>query len=182
MTILIPALLALFLMVARHYRAVAIEIANPLPLNVTNIQPPIVIIPMSQWNRMSQKGLRFALKLSRDILVVQVQAGGPSESDLSGKWAEFVEAPAAHAHLPIPKLVTVESPYRHVFNPLIDYILEVKRAHPDRQIAVLIPELVARRWYHHLLHNKRAAMLKALLLVRGDEDIVVINVPWYLSE
>jgi hypothetical protein len=41
---------------------------------------------------------------------------------------------------------------------------------------------VARRWYHHLLHNKRVAMLKALLLVRGDEDIVVINVPWSLSE
>jgi hypothetical protein len=38
-----------------------------------NIQPPIVIIPMSQWNKMSQKGLRFALKLSPDILVVQVQ-------------------------------------------------------------------------------------------------------------
>jgi len=68
-----------------------------------------------------------------------------------------------------------------VFNPLLDYILETKRRHPDRQIAVLIPELVARRWYHHFLHNKRAAMLKALLLVRGDEDIVVINVPWYLS-
>jgi hypothetical protein len=78
--------------------------------------------------------------------------------------------------------VTIESPFRHVFNPLLDYILEMKRTHPDRQIAVLIPELVARRWYHHLLHNKRAAMLKALLLVRSDEDIVVVNVPWYLSE
>jgi amino acid transporter len=182
MTLLIPTLLAAFLMVARHYRAVAVEIANPLPLNVSNIQPPIVIIPMSQWNRMSQKGLRFALKLSRDIVVVQVQAGAPAESDLSSKWREFVEAPAAAAGLPIPKLITVASPFRHVFNPLIDYILEVKRANPDRQVAVLIPELVARRWYHHFLHNKRAAMLKALLLVRGDEDIVVINVPWYLAE
>jgi amino acid permease-like protein len=181
MTILIPALLALFLMVARHYRAVAIEIANPLPLNVANIQPPIVIIPMSQWNRMSQKGLRFALKLSRDILVVQVLAGGQTEGDLTGKWTEFVEEPARRAHLPVPRLVTIASPYRHVFNPLIDYILELKHEHPDRQIAVLIPELIARRWYHHLLHNKRAAMLKALLLVRGDEDIVVINVPWYLA-
>jgi amino acid transporter len=182
MTLLIPMLLAAFLMVARHYRSVAIEIANPRPLDVTNIQPPIVIIPMSQWNRMSQKGLRFALKLSRDILVVQVQAGVQSDSDLKQKWSEFVEAPALRAHLPIPQLVTLDSPYRHVFNPLIDYVLEVKRAHPDRQIAVLIPELVARRWYHHLLHNKRAAMLKALLLVRGDEDIVVINVPWYLAD
>jgi hypothetical protein len=56
----------------------------------------------------------------------------------------------------------------------------MKRRYPDRQIAVLIPELVAYRWYHHLLHNKRAGILKALLL-RGDEDIIVINVPWYLS-
>ncbi len=181
MTLLIPVLLAVFGMVRRHYNAVSVEIANPLPLDVKNIKPPIVIIPMSQWNRMSQKGLRFALKLSPDIFVVQVQAGGSSESDLSTQWPEFVEAPAARAHLAVPKLVTVASPYRHVFNPLIDYVLAVKREHPDRQIAVLIPELVARRWYHHLLHNKRAAMLKALLLVRGDEDIVVINVPWYLS-
>ena len=181
MTLLIPALLAVFGMVRRHYSAVSVEIANPLPLDVNNIKPPIVIIPMSQWNRMSQKGLRFALKLSPDIIVVQVQADASIHSDLSGRWPEFVEAPAARAHLAIPKLVTVASPYRHVFNPLIDYILEIKGQHPDRQIAVLIPELIARRWYHHLLHNKRAAMLKALLLVRGDEDIVVINVPWYLS-
>jgi hypothetical protein len=46
---------------------------------------------------------------------------------------------------------------------------------------VLIPELVEARWYHNLLHNKRAGTLKALLLLRGDENIVVINVPWYLS-
>jgi amino acid transporter len=181
MTLLIPILLAVFGMVSRHYHTVALEIANPLPLNVTNIQPPIVIIPMSQWNKMSQKGLRFALKLSPDIFVVQVQAGAPTESDLAGRWPEFVEAPTARARLPIPRLVTIASPYRHVFNPLIDYVLTMKQEHPDRQIAVLIPELVARRWYHHLLHNKRAAMLKALLLVRGDEDVVVINVPWYLQ-
>jgi amino acid transporter len=181
MTLLVPLLLVTFGAVRRHYHAVSLEIASPLPLNVTNIQPPIVIIPMSQWNKMSQKGLRFALKLSPDIFVVQVQAGGSTESDLTGRWPEYVEAPARAAHLPRPQLVTIASPYRHVFNPLLDYILEMKRAHPDRQIAVLIPELIARRWYHHLLHNKRAAMLKALLLVRGDEDVVVINVPWYLS-
>jgi hypothetical protein len=78
--------------------------------------------------------------------------------------------------------VAVESPYRHVFNPLLDYVLQTKRDHPDRHVAVLIPELVVRRWYHHLLHNKRAALLKTLLLFRGDEDVVVINVPWYLRE
>jgi hypothetical protein len=167
--------------VRRHYDAVAVEIANPAPLNVTNIQPPIVIIPMREWNKMSQKGLRFALKLSPDIFVVQVQAGDASEGELTQRWHDSVEVPTRDAHLPTPQLVTIPSPYRYVFNPLIDYILQMKHTHPGRQIAVLIPELVAGRWYHHFLHNKRAAMLKALLLVRGGEDVVVINVPWYLS-
>jgi hypothetical protein len=179
--LLIPAMLAVFGAVRRHYRSVALEILNAAPLDVANIQPPIVVLPISAWTKMSQKGLRFALKLSPDIFAVQVRAGGTGEDDLTTHWDDYVERPAMHAGLAIPQLVTIESPYRHVFNPLLEYILEMKRQHPDRQIAVLIPELVARHWYHHLLHNKRAAMLKALLLVRGDEDIVVINVPWYLS-
>ena len=180
-TLLVPLLMLTFGAVRRHYHTVAVEIAQTQPLDVRNIQPPIVIIPMREWNKMSQKGLRFALKLSPDIVVVQVLADPAGQSDLSTRWREYVERPTEHAHLATPRLVTLASPYRHVFNPLLDYILETKRQHPDRQIAVLIPELVARRWYHHLLHNKRAAMLKALLLVRGDEDVVVINVPWYLT-
>ncbi|HEX7136998.1 MAG TPA: APC family permease [Vicinamibacterales bacterium] len=179
--LLIPVLLAVFGGVRRHYHRVSIEIANPHALNVTNIQPPIVILPMNAWNKMSQKGLRFALKLSPDIFVVQIRAGNKTEDDLARRWPQYVEAPTKAAHLATPQLVVVPSPYRHVFNPLLDYILDLKQRHPDRQIAVLIPELIARHWYEHLLHNKRAAMLKALLLVRGDEDIVVINVPWYLT-
>ena len=154
---------------------------EPAPLNVDDIQTPIVIIPMREWNKMSQKGLRFALKLSPDIYVVQVRTGSESEDDLQKHWAEYVERPTRASGFPTPVLVTLPSPYRHVFNPLHDFIMRIRQEHPDRQIAVLVPELVARRWYHHFLHNKRAAMLKAMLLVRGDENIVVVNVPWYLS-
>jgi hypothetical protein len=181
MLVLVPALLVLFTGVRRHYRNVAIEIGTTNPLDVSNIEPPIVILPMREWNKMSQKGLRFALKLSPDIFVVQVRTGNVGEDDLRDQWVERVEAPLRAAHLPVPRLVTLASPYRHVLNPLLDYILETKHSHPDRQVAVLIPELVAHHWYEHFLHNKRAAMLKALLLVRGDQDIVVINVPWYLG-
>jgi len=179
--ILIPLLLVAFEAVRRHYDSVAQQIANPNPLDVANIQPPIVIIPMREWNKMSQKGLRFALELSPEVYVVQIRTGEPAESDLKRRWHELVEVPASAGGFPPPRLVEVESPFRHVFNPLLDYVLDMKRRNPARQIAVLIPELVARRWYHHLLHNKRAAMLKALLLVRGGDDIVAINVPWYLD-
>jgi hypothetical protein len=79
-----------------------------------------------------------------------------------------------------PQLVVLQSPYRLVLAPIVDYVLEAERNTPGQQIAVVIPELVQRRWYHFLLHNKRAAVLKTLLLLKGNQRIVVINVPWYL--
>ena len=81
----------------------------------------------------------------------------------------------------MPKLVVLGSPYRLTLAPIVDYVLESEKCFPNQQIAVLIPELVQRRWYHHLLHNKRASVLKALLLLKGNQRIMVINVPWYLE-
>jgi amino acid transporter len=179
--LLIVIMLVIFGSVRRHYHRVEIETLNTKPLDVSGLCPPIVILPMHEWNKMSQKGLRFALKLSTDIFVLQVRTGDEKD-DLRTRWQDLVEAPTRAAGLPTPHLVEIPSPYRYVFNPIMDYVLKKRDEHPDRQIAVLVPELVAHRWYHHLLHNKRASMLKALLLLRGDENIVVINVPWYLSE
>jgi hypothetical protein len=64
--------------------------------------------------------------------------------------------------------------------PLVDHILEVEHTHPDRQIAVLVPELVVRHWWQTPLHNQRAQLLKVLLLLRGNQRIIVIKIPWYL--
>jgi hypothetical protein len=64
----------------------------------------------------------------------------------------------------------------------LDYVLDLEKSNPYRQIAVLTPELVERRWYLNLLHNHRAAALKALLLFQGDKRLTVINIPWYLTE
>ncbi len=80
-----------------------------------------------------------------------------------------------------PQLVVLPSCYRYILSPIVEYVLEVERTCPNQQVAVLIPELVERHWYHHILHKKRAAVLKALLLVKGNQRIVVINVPWYLE-
>jgi len=49
-------------------------------------------------------------------------------------------------------------------------------------IAVIVPELVETRWYHFILHNQTAAIIKAYLLFSGFRRVVVINVPWYLSD
>jgi hypothetical protein len=73
------------------------------------------------------------------------------------------------------------SPYRLILAPVVDYVLQMERDHPNQQIAVLIPELVERHFYHYFLHNKRASVLKTLLLLKGNQGIVIVNVPWYLT-
>jgi hypothetical protein len=74
----------------------------------------------------------------------------------------------------------VHSTYRTVISPLMHCIRQLEKDNPTRTVAVLIPELVVRHWWENLLHNQRTQVLKLLLLVRGNERIVVVNIPWYL--
>jgi amino acid transporter len=178
--LLIPSMLSVFVAVRRHYHAVARQVAYPRPLDVSALHEPIVVVPISGWNKMANKALRFALKMSSDIYAVQVRSAERMD-DLQTQWGRFVEAPTVRAGLPVPQLVVIESPYRRTLRPILDYVLEMKDRHPERQIAVLIPELVEYRWYHYFLHNQRAQGLKALLLFHGGQRVLVINVPWYLS-
>ena len=179
--LLVPSLLILMFAVRRHYDTVARELQLDTPLDLTHLKPPIVIIPIQSWNKIAQKGLRFALNLSIDVHVLQVKIGDQSE-DLRGSWCHLVERPVQELGLPVPRLTVVESPYRLVFAPILDFVTGLARKHPDRYLAVLIPEMVEGHWYHYFLHNQRAAVLKALLLVKGNRQINVVNVPWYLAE
>jgi amino acid transporter len=178
--LLIPSLLTFMIAVHRHYLAVAREIELKTPLDLCHLAPPIVIVPIQQWSKIAQKGLRFAVNLSTDVHVLQVRVSDKSD-DLRGSWVHLVEGPMQELGLPVPKLTVIESPYRHVFRPILDFVSDLSQRFPARDIAVLVPELVERHWYHYFLHNQRAAVLKALLLVKGNQRINVVNVPWYLE-
>jgi len=93
----------------------------------------------------------------------------------------LVEAPAQELGIPAPSLTVIDSPYRLLYRPILDFVSKLEQKYPERFITVLIPEMVERHWYHYLLHNQRAAVLKTLLLVKGTQQISVVNVPWYLT-
>jgi amino acid transporter len=179
--LLIPGLILLMRMVKRHYDHVVREIENRAPLSIRHLTPPLVLVTMDRWTRISQKALRFALAISPDVLVLHVEYDQQSNG-LASQWSALVEEPARRAGLAPPRLVVLQSPYRFVIRPILDYALELEVNNPRRQIAVLIPELVERRWYFNLLHNHRSAALKALLLFQGDKRVTVINIPWYLTD
>lgn len=177
--LLIPSLLILMFTIRRHYRAVEREIALSTPLDLTRLQPPVVVMPLQGWSKIAAKALRYAMNMSTEIHVVQVKIGDRAE-DLRECWTHLVETPALELGVQPPKLTVVESPYRLIFTPILIFIGELENKFPDRYITVLIPELVERHWYHYFLHNQRGTILKALLYLKGNQYITVLSVPWYL--
>ena len=149
------------------------------PLNLSNMQEPLVVIPMARWDRMTEKAMRFGMLLSKEIRVVNVE-GADGEQSLVDIWEENVLKPIRDKGIPEPELISLHSSFRLVISPLMDYILEIESQNPDRKITVLLPELVVRHWWEYLLHNQRVQLLKVLLLLKGKQRIIVVNIPWYL--
>jgi amino acid transporter len=177
--ILIPALIITMSAVKRHYSRVRKDVAIDCPMRIDNLAQPLVIVPLDRWTRITEKGLRFALKISDQVQVVHVDAEDCCD-EVQRMWQQNVAEPLHDSGKTVPELILLASPYRFVIAPLVDYILKLERDNPARQIAVLVPELVVKHWWQTPLHNQRAQLLKLLLLVRGNQRIMVINIPWYL--
>jgi amino acid transporter len=179
--LLIPALMVLMRAVKRQYDREAQQIGITRPIDAGGLQPPLVVVPIERWNAVAEKALRFAWTISPNIQAVHVESG--EESDLlRQRWHDLVEGPATAAGLPAPALVVLTSPFRFVVRPIVDYVLKLETDRPDRNIAVVVPELAESRWYYSLLHNNRSAILKALLFFRGTQRTAVINIPYYLRD
>ena len=177
--LLVPTLILLMYSVRKHYRRVHSEMKDMTPLNLNNLEPPLVVIPMAGWNRISEKAMRFGLLLSSEIKVVHVHSE-EEDHGIQDDWNEQILTPIRARDMPEPELVTIPSNFRFIISPLMDYILKLEADNPGRKVAVLLPELVVRHWWENLLHNQRVQILKLYLLLRGNQRIVVVNIPWYL--
>jgi amino acid transporter len=177
--LLVPTLILLMVGIKQHYTRVKGEVAEKNPINLENMQQPLVVLPIARWDRMTEKAVRFALMLSQEIKVVNVDCDDGEES-LCNVWDRNVLDPIRAKGMHEPELITLHSTFRLVVMPLMEYIMELEHQNPGRKITVLLPELVVRHWWENALHNQRVQLLKVLLLLKGNEHIVVVNIPWYL--
>jgi len=167
--------------VKRHYVRVDKETALERPIVPAEVTEPIVIVPIDRWSRITEKAVSFALSMSNDIRCLHVQIADDPD-DICRDFERDIAAPLRQAGKCVPKLEILHSPYRYVLQPMIDYVLKTERESSFHKVCVLVPELVVRHWWENLLHNRRADLLKVILLVRGNQRIIVINIPWYLKE
>jgi amino acid transporter len=176
--VLVPLMIAIMMGVKRHYTRVRAEMTDPTPLRLTGMEAPIVVIPMARWDKITEKAMRFGMLMSPIVKVIHVNSD--DDDALGPVWEEMVMKPVRESGKAEPELITVNSNYRTILSPLMDYILKLEDENPGRKIAVLLPELVVRHWWENLLHNQRVQLLKLLLLLKGNQRIVVVNIPWYL--
>jgi hypothetical protein len=180
--LLVGGLMGAFAAVRQHYRHLARELRTDEPLDPYNLQPPLVVVLVRGWSRIARKALRVAMRMSPEVYALHVAADELRLQALEEEWAKFVTDPCRAAGVTAPKLVVVTSPYRRLHGPLMEFLAELQQTHPGRPIAVVVPELVERRWYHYFLHNQTAAIIKGYLYFSGLERVAVVNVPWYRRE
>lgn len=176
--ILIPLIVAAFLRIRSHYREVARELSlNGLPPSLRPAPLPRVVIPISGVHRGIVDAVDFARAISSEVTGVYVELE-PGESDaVHERWNRL---------FPDIPLAVVQSPYRSIIHPIIDFLDETDREHNDGQLAtVILPEFVPAKWWQGLLHNQTAWLLKAAMLYRRRTfgfQRVIIDVPYHLQK
>jgi amino acid transporter len=178
----IPLTLSLFHWVRSHYHSVSMATRAMTPVDPpVREQPPIVLIPMDRWSAVTKQGLEFAARLSPEVQALHVELEEHAVL-LHEDWERYVAAPYRKAGMQPPELVMLPSPYRFVVVPIVEYVLKLSEKHPERKIAVVIPEFVEDRWYEYFLHNQRARLLQWVLLAKGNKRIYTVASAYYLSE
>src|SRR5262249_45745360 len=130
-----------------------------------------VIVPIGGVHRAVVQALEYARTLSDDVRAVYVDVDPHATREIREEWTRWGNG---------IRLEILASPFRSVMEPLLEYIELTDAERPNDFITVLLPEFVPARWWHHLLHNQRALLIKGSLLFRPN--IVVTSVPYHLQD
>ena len=171
--VVLPLLVLFFTRVNRHYISVAAQIATIEPLELPEPQMPLVVMAANSWNKLTQHGLKFALRMSTEVYVVQIKTERDHIEDFADTWQLLIASRAHAAKITPPKLIVLTSDYREFFNPLIDFISKLANENPGRDVVVVIPDLVMSHWYEGILHNNRGTLLRTLLRIYCPSRVVV---------
>lgn len=172
----VPLVVLLFLSIRRHYQYVADRLTIqdlpprshiPRPRGEVVTHPAIVIV--GQLHRGTVEALDYARSIADEIVAVHVDVGTTDLDKFRRRWQELESD---------IEWVILDSPYRSVITPILEFVSQYEAEHPGVLSTVIIPAFVPRRWWESLLHNQTTLFLKAAL--RTKKSRVVTTVRYYL--
>jgi amino acid transporter len=169
--LVMPLLVVLFLRIHQHYLDLAARLSLERYGEPPRVLRQCVIIPLSGVHRGSIEALRYARSLSDDITAVHVSIDPTEAEAVRQKWELWGGG---------ARLVILESPYRLLLEPLLQYVAEIAaQRQPNETLTIVVPQFVPGRWWHNFLHNQTAIMLRLALLYR--RGIVITDVPFHIE-
>ncbi|KJS16675.1 MAG: amino acid permease [Peptococcaceae bacterium BRH_c4b] len=167
--LLIPSMVYLFKSINSHYQSIREELDFENYIHRDDVRH-IIIVPVASLSNVVANTIDYGKTLTGSIKAVHVSTDPEMTKKLQAKWDKWN---------PGVELVVLPSPYRSVFDPLVEYIRqEERRKSNDEVITVLIPEFVVKRWWHRFLHNQTGLILQNLLVF--SSEIVVTTIPYHL--
>ncbi|MCM2354503.1 MAG: APC family permease [Pseudobdellovibrio sp.] len=130
----------------------------------------VVVIPVSGLHLGVMNAIRYGKSISKDVRVIYVKTDEVSAQRMHEAWA---------AKFPDMQLHVLDSPYRSISTPILDFIDHVRNENPMDFITVIFPEFVTFKWYHQLLHNQTAWLIKLSLIYK--KNVIVTSVKYHLS-
>jgi amino acid transporter len=169
--LLMPSLIAVLSAIHHHYQ----DLAAHLSLERYGTSPRIlrhcVILPLGGVHRGTLEALRYARSLSHDVTAVHVSLDAAEAERLRQRWEVWGGG---------ARLVILDSPYRLLLEPLLQYIQEIAaQRQANETITIVVPQFVPRRWWHNFLHNQTALFLRLALLFR--RGIVITDIPFHVD-
>jgi amino acid transporter len=165
-----PLLFGLMKAINRHYRNVATQLvpdtdARTLPSKVH------AIVLASKVHKPTLRALAFARATRPDALTaLTVNVDDAETRALQADWERY--------DIPVP-LTVLESPYREITRPVLDYVKSIRRASPRELVVVFVPQYVVGHWWENVLHNQSALRLRARL--QFQPGVMITTVPWQLE-
>ncbi len=169
--LLIPVHVYLFRATRRHYDEVSKQLSLSGWDRAAARRKNTVLVPMSGVHRAVVQAVEYAKTLSDDVRALYVSMDPAATERLRQDWARWGGG--------VP-LVVLDSPYRSLMEPLLEYIEQVDAAAPDDFVTIVLPEFVPAKWWHHVFHNQRALLIKGALLFKPN--VVVTSVPFHLRQ
>jgi hypothetical protein len=166
--LLIPVHVFLFRATRRHYDEVNAQLSLD-GWKPAETRRNVVLVPISGIHRAVVQALEYAKSLSTDVRAVYVGLDPAATEQLRSKWCQWGRG---------VELVVLDSPYRSLMEPLLEYIEQLSKNETPTYATVVLPEFVPARWWHHLFHNQSALLIKGALLFKPNT--VVTSVPFHL--
>jgi amino acid transporter len=158
------------LAIRKHYDRVAEELVVGEADAVLPSRNHAIVL-LSRLHKPTLRALAYARATRPAVLeAITVNVDDADTRRLVREWSEL--------KLPVP-LKVIESPYREITRPVLEYVKRIRTNNPRDVVTVFIPEYVVGHWWEQILHNQSALRLKGRLLFQPG--VMVTSVPWQLA-